>query len=247
MKQNYFSIVLILTVSFLSAQEEDLVAKGKKVYERSCVVCHGISGKGDGVVAGNLTVKPRNFTDGKFKLRSTASGQVPLDEDLYKTISHGMGSDNAMPAWANMRTEEKEAVIDYIKTFSPKKFSRQHRVRVVNIPPRKQNTWESIAAGKQWYMDIECWKCHGVGGHADGPSAPTLKDNWDEKIVPPDLSKPWFFIGGSEPEDIYKTLVTGLTGSAMPAVEGTLTEDQTWDLVNFLMHEFIEPGNNAPR
>ena len=33
MKQNYFSLVLILTVSFLSAQEEDFVAKGKKVYE----------------------------------------------------------------------------------------------------------------------------------------------------------------------------------------------------------------------
>jgi len=210
-------------------------------------VCHGISGKGDGVVAGNLTVKPRNFTDGKFKVRSTTTGHVPLDTDLYRTISHGMGADNAMPAWASMRTEDKEAVIQYIKTFAPKYFARQDRVRVIPTPPRKISSAESIAAGKQWYIDIECSKCHGIGGHGDGPSTPTLKDAWGEKIVPPDLSKPWLFIAGSESEDIYRTLSTGLTGSAMPALEGTLNEDQTWDLVNFLMHEFIEPGNRAPR
>jgi mono/diheme cytochrome c family protein len=131
MKLQIQILILLLFSVALFAGNEDPVNKGKRIYERSCVVCHGISGKGDGVVAGNLTVKPRNFTDGKFKVRSTTTGHVPLDTDLYRTISHGMGADNAMPAWASMRTEDKEAVIQYIKTFAPKYFARQDRVRVI--------------------------------------------------------------------------------------------------------------------
>lgn len=238
-----------LVFGFLAAQNEveDLLKKGKKVYLNSCAVCHGINGKGDGPVAQNLQVKPRNFTDGKFKVRTTSSGQVPTDEDLYHILSRGMGQDNAMPTWSHLMSDEKNAVVAYLKTFAPKRFARQDRVRVLSVPLRKQMTNESIAAGRKWYMDIECWKCHGNGGHADGPSTPTLKDVWGEKILPPDLSKPWLFIGGSKPEDLYRTLQTGLTGSAMPTVEGVLNEDQTWDLVNFLMHEFVEAGENAPR
>ncbi len=239
--------VFLMTLFVIPQNADEMIATGKKVYTESCAVCHGLSGKGDGIVAGNLEVKPRNFTDGKFKVRSTRSGQVPLDEDLYRTLSRGMGHDNAMPTWSHLPPQSRHAVIAYIKTFSPKKFARQGRAKVVPIPPRKPSTNESIAAGMQWYKDIECFKCHGVFGQADGPSTPTLKDSWNNKIVPPDLSKPWLYIGGSEPEDIYRTLSTGLTGSAMPALEGTLNEDQTWDLENFLMHEFINPGKNAPR
>lgn len=240
-------LILLLTFSTVIAGDEADLRLGKKVYIQSCAVCHGLSGKGDGVVAGNLIVKPRDFTKGKYKIHSTKSGQVPLDEDLYKTISRGMGHDNAMPAWASLRVDEKMALVAYIKTFSPKKFSRQNRAKVVYIPPRKQSSRESIAAGRKWFDDIECSKCHGDYGHADGPSTDTLEDSWGNKIVPPDLSKPWLFIAGSEPEDIYRTLATGLTGSAMPSVEGTLTEDQIWDLVNFLLYQYIEPGNYYPR
>lgn len=236
--------VLVLTTLF---GEDDVQAQGKQIYLQSCAVCHGLSGKGDGVVAGNLAVKPRDFTSGKFKVRTTRSGQVPLDEDIYRTLGKGMGHDNAMPAWSHLRSDEKEALVQYLKTFAPKKFARQQRAKVVPIPNRKLSSVESITVGQQWFMDIECWKCHGQGGHADGPSTKTLQDTWGNKIVPPDLSKPWLFIGGSEPEDIYRTLRTGLTGSAMPTVDGALTEDQTWDLVNFLLHEFIEPGEKAPR
>lgn len=240
----------ILMIGFIFSQEkvpDDIMNLGRKIYIQSCAVCHGLSGKGDGVVAGNLLVKPRDFTSGKYKLRSTKPGQVPLDQDIYKTLGRGMGHDNSMPAWSSMRVEEKHAVIAYIKAFAPKKFKRQNRVKIVNIPPRKATSRESIAAGRQWFMDIECSKCHGANAHADGPSTADLKDSWGYKIVPPDLSKPWLYIGGSKPEDIYRTLSTGLTGSAMPALDGVLTEDQTWDLVNFLLHEYIEPGNHAPR
>lgn len=245
MKNSIVISVLILCFSILVA-EDDIIKKGKQIYTISCAVCHGLSGKGDGIVAGNLIVKPRDFTSGKYKVRSTSSGQIPLDQDIYQTIGFGMGHDNTMPGWSHLRSDDKEALVQYIKTFSDK-FSNGEEVNIVPIPPRKPSTPESVNAGRRWYNDIECWKCHGMGGHGDGPSTSTLKDDWGYKIVPPDLSKPWLFVGGSDPEDIYRTLVTGLNGSAMPAIEDMITEDDNWDLVNFLMHEFIDQGKRAPR
>ena len=46
---------------------------GKTIYKVRCADCHGISGKGDGPAAGLLRVRPRDFTQARFKLRSTES------------------------------------------------------------------------------------------------------------------------------------------------------------------------------
>ena len=168
-----FLSVLGLALSIAAAQTQPEVQDpdlklGEKVYLQSCVVCHGISGKGDGIVAGNLLVKPRNFTDGRYKVRMTPTGKVPLDSDIYRPINRGMGHDNAMPAWANLMVDEKNAVVAYIKTFAPKKFARQGRAKEITIPPRTAATVESIAEGNKWYTAIQCGKCHGETGRGVG-------------------------------------------------------------------------------
>src|SRR5262249_57497199 len=72
------------------------VAKGKQIYDANCVQCHGASGKGDGYGAPFLVPPPRDFTAGQFKFRTTASGQLPTDDDLFRTISRG-ASGTGMP------------------------------------------------------------------------------------------------------------------------------------------------------
>ena len=110
-----FNLSFILLAAFIFGQDDaEILSAGKNIYLQSCAVCHGISGKGDGVVAGNLEVKPRNFTDGKFKVRSTRSGQVPLDEDLYKILSRGMGHDNAMLPWSHLPVVDKHLSLIHI-------------------------------------------------------------------------------------------------------------------------------------
>ncbi|MBX3370569.1 MAG: c-type cytochrome, partial [Nitrospira sp.] len=56
--------------------------KGKAVYERHCLVCHGAGGHGDGPDAARLTVPPANFHRFKSFLKS--------DEELLRTIEHGV-------------------------------------------------------------------------------------------------------------------------------------------------------------
>src|SRR5437016_2188428 len=64
--------------------------RGEDYYGDVCSPCHGATGEGDGPVSKYLRVKPRDFTRAQFKFRSTASGQLPLDVDLFRTITGGL-------------------------------------------------------------------------------------------------------------------------------------------------------------
>ena len=52
-------------------------------YRRYCVGCHGDLGDGNGENAVWLDPKPRDFQLAIFKCRSTPTGTLPTDEDLY--------------------------------------------------------------------------------------------------------------------------------------------------------------------
>jgi putative copper export protein/mono/diheme cytochrome c family protein len=83
----------------------------------------------------------------------------------------------------------------------------------------------SIAAGLKHYED-NCTGCHGTGGHGDGPAASGLP------IKPADLSAPHTALhtGG----DLYWWVTHGITNSPMPAFGDVLTDDERWDIINFL-------------
>src|SRR2546426_11887350 len=70
--------------------------KGKAVYVKWCAGCHGDGGAGDGPAAAYMLPRPRNFTGGLYKVRTTASGQLPTDADLQRAIDEGLPG-SAMP------------------------------------------------------------------------------------------------------------------------------------------------------
>lgn len=197
------------------AEEAAAVARGEVVYRRACEACHGAGGEGNGPAAGALDPRPRNFTGGVFKFRSTPSGTLPTDDDLFKTISEGIPR-TTMPAWKKLLTErERRDVIAFIKTFSDN-FEKWGPGEPISIPAEPAVAQESIFEGEQVFKIMECWACHGQTGRGDGPSAPTLKDDWGYRIKPFD-----FTIGnykaGNENLDVYKTFNTGLNGTPMPS------------------------------
>src|SRR4029079_5357987 len=96
------------------------IAKGKQLYDVTCAQCHGAEGKGDGFGAPFLVPPPRDFTAGQFKFRTTAGGQLPSDDDLFRTISRA-ATGTGMPPWQYLlNDDERWALVDYVKTFEPR-------------------------------------------------------------------------------------------------------------------------------
>src|SRR5213593_3455893 len=92
--------------------------KGKAVYVKWCAGCHGDGGAGDGPAAAYMLPRPRNFTGAIYKIRTTASGQLPTDADLMRAIDEGLPG-TAMPAWQTRLSDgERRNVMAYIRTFS---------------------------------------------------------------------------------------------------------------------------------
>ncbi|MCI0398757.1 MAG: ethylbenzene dehydrogenase-related protein [Chloroflexi bacterium] len=198
---------------------------GEAIYLERCAFCHGENGDGDGPVAPYLNPRPRDFTSGQFKFRTTASGELPLREDVIHIVQVGVRS-TAMPAWEGVLTEaEIEAVVDYLtQNFVPDWGEFEPVVIPVGNPPRV--TAAIIAEGEQIYQELQCWKCHGQAGRADGPSAPTLTDDFDFPIRAADLTKAWRYKGGSELIDIYSRFSTGLNGTPMPSFYDVFPEEE---------------------
>ncbi|MBI4560493.1 MAG: cytochrome c, partial [Candidatus Rokubacteria bacterium] len=105
-----------LTPTTIPPASPELLALGKRVYEKQCAACHGFDGRGEGEAAYLLYPKPRDFTAGKFALVSTWD-RVPTDEDLFRTISRGMPG-SAMPSWAHLSEEERWGLVHYLKSFA---------------------------------------------------------------------------------------------------------------------------------
>ncbi len=207
---------------------------GKQLYARYCAQCHGEKGDGEGYATPHLYPRPRDFTTGKFKVRTTANGALPTHQDLVNIIRRGMPY-TSMPAWPKLTDQDVTNLAYFITTFSPD-FTNAERVpQPVPLPSAPSATDESIAQGKKLYEETGCARCHGTLGRGDGPSAPTLKDDWDHPIRATDLAKSWTFRAGSSREDIFRTMSTGFNGTPMPAFVDALTPEQRWAITDFIV------------
>lgn len=209
--------------------------RGRRLYDAHCSQCHGAKGKGDGPAADLVYPRPRDFTLALFKVRTTPSGQVPTDHDLFKTISEGMPG-TAMPAWGKyLSAEERWQLVHYVKTFDElgvfKDEPAKQRI-VISKPPAV--TPELLANGRKVYQEKKCWQCHGLYGRGDGPSALGLKDDWGFAIRPVDFTKRWRFRGGAEIADIYRTFTTGFNGTPMPSFAKAIGEADRWALAAYV-------------
>ncbi len=231
--QSLFVSLCLLGLGEVSAQQKppetsDSAAKGKEIYTQRCWFCHGVDGDGNGPVADYLDPRPRDFTLAVYKLRTTQSGEVPLDEDLFRTISRGIPG-TAMQGFENILTEEeRRQVIAFIKTFAADFF--EEPPLPAEIGPERG----SLEKGKEVYQRAKCWECHGQEGRGEGPSAGKLKDDWGFPILPFDLTKGWRYKGGTTVKDIFTRFTTGINGTPMPSFTDTITEEDRWHLAAYV-------------
>jgi len=247
-KRAFACVVVLITAAStpLTAHLSPLTlqdtTRGKAVYVKWCAGCHGDGGAGDGPSAAHMLPRPRNFTGAIYKIRSTASGQLPTDADLMRAIDEGLPG-SAMPAWKGRLSDaERRDVAAYIKTFSSFFADTSQHVAALKFSsaPGGGTDPSALKEGRRFYEDsIHCNKCHGDEGRGDGPSAPTLKDDAGFPIYAADLHQNWRFRGGGTVEDIYRRLRTGLDGTPMPSFSDLieqkfLTDEQLWRLAQYV-------------
>ncbi len=213
----------------------ELLAHGKEVYEQNCASCHGTKGDGQGMCSAFLIPRPRNFTTAHFRLRSTSTGNLPTDADLFRVVSLGVVG-TPMPPWKWLLNEaDRWAVVDYLKTFSPR-FSdpTEDRKTLVDLgtpPPRNE---AAIAEGKALFNKLSCASCHGPNGLGDGPSAYSLVDDSGQRIPARDFSKPSGFKAGYATKEIVRGFLTGFDGTPMPSFNTLMSRDQAWKLAYYV-------------
>ncbi len=226
---------------------DDLVHRGQRVYEHRCVGCHGARGDGNGPAATFLFPRPRDFTAGVFKFRSTPSGSLPTDRDLFQTVTRGVRG-TAMPPWHELAEKDRRAAITYVKNFSERFATEAPEAVVLPTPPPA--TVELVARGKVLYTSAKCFECHGEGGRGDGPSANQLKDDFDVPIRPTDFTRGQFK-SGSSVADIHRTMTLGLDGTPMPSFGDSMSDDERWAISYYVLSlsAWADPltGGKLPR
>ncbi len=106
-------MVAAVDVNELSKPTDDLISKGKALYQSNCASCHGVDGKGDGPASKGLTPPPRNYTIKTGWVNGQKISQI------YETLENGI-TGSAMRSFDYLSPEDKFALAHYIrKTFVP--------------------------------------------------------------------------------------------------------------------------------
>ncbi len=133
----------------------------------------------------------------------------------------------------------------------------------------------STAIGRELFFGAKanCFSCHGPTALGDGQT--TDVDDWNKvtkeflekyddltaasvgalpvRNIRPRNLRTGVYRGGRKPRDVYRRLYAGINGTPMPAVgpsspggEGTLTDEEMWQLVDYVMSLPYEPASQPP-
>lgn len=226
-KRHLVPLVLCLAVTLnLAAQNPPQAAPGQRVYEQHCAACHGSNGDGHGPAAVWLYPKPRDFSAGQFKIKSTPAQALPTDEDLFQSVTRGLPG-SSMPSFSYLTEAERHEVVQYVKQLTARTDASGQRVNLfaaaaasgasaqpVAVPAEPAITVQELTLGRDIYKKMSCALCHGETGAGDGTQVPTLKDTAGLPVRPRDFNT-GLFRGGHTGRDLYLRINNGLPGTPM--------------------------------
>ena len=139
----------------------EILDRGKEAYTLYCRACHGDNGDGIGPAAAGYRPPPRDFTTGLFKFAAVASGGLPRDDDLRRSVRYGLHG-TAMLAW-DVDDADLDAILQYLKTFSPRWKDEEPGEAIVPSadpwgPERASAAIER--GGKVYHVVAQCSSCH---------------------------------------------------------------------------------------
>jgi mono/diheme cytochrome c family protein/uncharacterized protein (DUF1778 family) len=105
------AIIAPVNVTEAAKPTKESINRGAILFKQNCVSCHGDDGRGDGVSAASMKVKPRNFhlsTGWRFGRKIS---------QMYTTLQKGI-PESGMPAFNYTPPADRFAIINYVRTFA---------------------------------------------------------------------------------------------------------------------------------
>lgn len=216
----------------LPAPPSDAARRGLVDLERYCASCHGSNGDGRGPSARRFVARATSFLPGVYKCRSTASGTLPTDDDVRRSIVDGLPG-SGMPPFGALGPRQLEDLVATLKQFSAR-FGREAQGPPVGVPPEPPNDQQSTARGAQVYDRLKCANCHGWRGEG-GPGAANLHNDDGTPAEVTDFTRKDSLRCGETADRLYYTLMTGLDGTPMASYAEAVVGSDAWDLVHYIL------------
>jgi mono/diheme cytochrome c family protein len=178
---------------------------------------------------------------------------VPMQSDFTGNPENRAAANEAAEALKTFRENDLPGLVESSAQELKDDWSAAEDESNAVIPkaPRTPSSPESIERGRKLFLGekAKCASCHGELGRGNGPSTeafndvpgkpgvksdvPGLFDIWGNIIKPRNLTQD-VFRGGRRPVDVYRRIHSGIKGTPMQAFGGTLTDEEIWDLVNYV-------------
>lgn len=242
----------------------DVLNQGALVFRKNCAACHGESGRGDTDTAASMRPPPRDLTSGLFKFGSAPDNALPTDADLERTLRQGLAGTD-MPSFASLTPLERNAVVQYVKTLSPRWRSEKpgQPVAIGADPFEPAQDADAVQRGEVVYHRVaQCWTCHpsyasrasilamkgdGADGElpwrADMASPRTVLTRYGED-TPPDFLQSTLR-SGSTVRDIARAVAAGVGGTPMPSFHSRLSDRDVWAVAHFVRDLVRKRGTPA--
>ncbi len=218
---------------------------GRRIYARTCSVCHGERGNAASWAQNSLNPPPFDFTSEKAHGISR--------QRMIHAVTYGVDGTAMMPFATKYDREELAAVIDYIRmTFGRAPQDSEHEKPEHVEVATKQSTAAGghdhgghikdpdapfpigliggATAGRIFY-DANCSQCHGMTGDGNGPRAYFMRRKPKDFTAPrarAELDRPHIFEG----------IAKGVRGTDMPAWSKVLTLQQIADVAEYVYQAF---------
>ena len=236
---------------------------GRTAYTHSCRPCHGDAGDGRGPAALGLRPPPRDLRLGVYKFAGVPAGQLPNDDDFVRTIRQGLHG-TAMLAWDVPAAElddliqylkvfsprwRNETPGDRIVPTPDPWRATGHDVdpqaRLAAARERGRRVYHGLAqcaaACHPAYatrpeivaFTKELTRIDVRELRADLYDAVPKDSDFGVKILPPDFTfNP--LRAGDGLDDIYRSIASGIGGTAMPTWKNVLPEADLWAMAHYV-------------
>jgi mono/diheme cytochrome c family protein len=197
-----------------AAPYEASVELGRRLYRRSCVVCHGNDGQADTQAARMLDPSPTRFSD------PVAMARVD-DGRMYMAITKGVPG-TGMSSWEHaLVPAEVIDIMRYIRTLEQP------------VPATMSQADLDLTVGRNIYTE-HCVACHSDNGNGRTPLTESLGR------YPRDFSNAAAMRAVSD-DALREAIIHGRPGTAMAPWRGILNEEDVRRVIVYIRRTFQGP------